>query len=673
MYKKIVFSLLFFPLCAFSCFGKKQNIVDSLLNELSHIKADTIKSQILANLAFEYANYDINKAIAYGNMGLEFAKEINYTHGVALSLQSISYIHYLKSDYATSLKYALEAIKEAQKINQFVILSISYGIVGNIYSAQKENKQALKYYQQALQTGQEAKDSGAITVALNRLGKVYLDQGDYTQAITFLNQAYALANQMKSIDKQSDCLFYLGKAYLMKKEYPKALLYFHQSLRLDKKVGDKTAITMSYKEIAKVHYKSKQLDSTITYCKYALAEISPINSKQETLEINEVLYLTYKERKQTQNALYYHEQMMLLKDSIYSKEKINAMTDLQANFEIKQKQTEIEKQNIQLQLRQKTIEERSIVRNFFIVGFIVATFLGYMFYNNYQKIKKANLLTASQNKLIKEQSESLQAINEELNQQNEEITLLNGNLEKMVVKRTQELKLTIEDLSKQNQDLEQFSYIISHNLRAPVARILGLINIYDSKEVISPANQQVLTYLQEATKNLDEVIKDLTKIIAIRKNLTSIKEPINLKHKLDTILSYFDNQIKEHNIQIEYNLQEINLHSIKSYIQSILFNLISNAIKYKSNKRTPVISISTQIENNFVCIAVKDNGIGIDLTNVDTYKIFGLYQRMHDHVEGKGLGLYLVKTQVEFLNGTVTVKSQLDVGTTFKVYIPLHA
>jgi signal transduction histidine kinase len=670
MSKKITILLLFFTFYSFHALAQKQNVIDSLSQLLTYAKTDTTKVNILSDLAFCYVSYDINKAMQHAATSLQLAQSIKYPYGIALSLRNISYIYYVKSEYSLALKYALESLNEAQKINNLALVANNFGVIGNIYLDQKEDQKALAYYQKALEAALLAKDNQAITTAYNRLGRAYIKGGNYTQAVSMLNESTAIAKQLGSIEKESDCLFYLGKAYYMQKEYKKALSYFYRCLSLDQKTEDKISIAMTFKEIAKIHHITKQLDSAITYSKYALASVQTINPKQEIQEIYEIIYLTYKEKKDLKNALYYHEQMMILKDSIYSKDKINAIVSLQKSYDIKEKEIQIEKQDIIIQLNQKKINEERIIRNVFTVGLVATTLLGFVFYYNYQKIQKINNVANLRNKIIQEQTQNLQVINEELNQQNEQINAINENLGKIVDERTTELKHTIENLSKQNQDLEQFSYIISHNLRAPVARILGLMNVLDKSEIVSPNNQKVIDYLEKSTQNLDEVIKDLTQIISIRKNLTSNKELVNLKTELDTVLSYFTEQIKQNHIRIDYNFEEKYINSIKSYVHSIAFNLISNAIKYKSNKRALIINVKSEIVDNFVCLSIKDNGIGVNLTNVDTYKIFGLYQRMHDHVEGKGLGLYLVKTQIEFLNGKVSIDSKLDVGTTFKVYFP---
>lgn len=652
-------------------FAQNQSLIDSLLRELNNRPIDSVQVKILAELVILYSGNDTFTAIKYGNQGLEIAEKINYSYGKTLLLRNISLAFFTKSDFNNALQYALKSVEEAKKINENQILSTSFSIVANIYFTQKEYDKAEQYSREAVKYSLLINDDESLCIAFNRLGKLFIIKEKYLDALKVLREAVGIAKKIKQKDKESDALFYLAKVYFFQKNYPASLQILHQCLTIDKTVQDNLSIAMTLKEIAKTHRAFQHLDSAMRYSQQALRLTLSIDSKQEKLEIYEIMYLICKEKGDLAKALAYHEQILILKDSLFTKDKIDALTRLQTDYEIREKQSEIEKQKIALQLQEKQIEEQNIIRNFIIIGLALSCIVVYFFYKNYKRIKKASHLTALQNKLIQEQKETLQTINEELNQQNEEILRMNENLEKIISDRTSELKYTIENLSKQNQDLEQFSYIISHNLRAPVARILGLMNIFDKSEVTQAHNQQVMNYLEKATQNLDEVIKDLTQIISIRKNLTSIKEQVDIEKEFDNELNYFIGDIQLNQISIVRNFQIKQINSVKSYIQSILFNFISNAIKYRSEKRKLVIHVTTTKLDDLLLLSFLDNGVGIDLNNIDPYKIFGLYQRMHDHVEGKGLGLYLVKTQVEFLNGTVEVESQVNVGTTFKVYLPI--
>lgn len=288
--------------------------------------------------------------------------------------------------------------------------------------------------------------------------------------------------------------------------------------------------------------------------------------------------------------------------------------------------------------------------------------------NNLNLQKQKEEIT-QQKLYIEEQNASLQLLNEEITQQKEEIESLNNHLEGLIEHRTLELKKAIEELSKQNQDLEQFSYIVSHNLRSPVARILGLVSILDKTQIRDEYNQQILSHLSDVSDSLDTVIKDLTQIIAIRNSLDKTKEIINLEEITHLVLEHLSNEIEHTGTQVNLNfLQAKEVPFIKAYAQSIIHNLISNAIKYRSAKRKPQIDVFIQATDSYIILSVKDNGMGIDLKNIGTYKIFGLYQRVATHIEGKGIGLYLAKTQIEALGGRIEVESEIDKGSTFRVY-----
>jgi signal transduction histidine kinase len=133
-----------------------------------------------------------------------------------------------------------------------------------------------------------------------------------------------------------------------------------------------------------------------------------------------------------------------------------------------------------------------------------------------------------------------------------------------------------------------------------------------------------------------------------------------------------EKEIEETNTKLIARIDPVRtVYAVAPYVDSIFYNLISNAIKYRDPERQPEVSIETKIENGFVQMTVKDNGLGIDLKKHKS-NMFTLYKRFHLHMEGKGLGLYLVKTQIEAVGGKIEVESEQYQGTTFHVYFKRH-
>jgi signal transduction histidine kinase len=237
--------------------------------------------------------------------------------------------------------------------------------------------------------------------------------------------------------------------------------------------------------------------------------------------------------------------------------------------------------------------------------------------------------------------------------------------------RMQEAKL-LEDIIQRNKNLEQFSYIISHNLRLPVANILGLTSLLKEDINDSESMDYINNSILISANKLDEVIKDLNDILQVRNNVTEIKELVNLTNLASDIYLSIDTLIKKENTRITWDFSEApEITTIKSYLYSIFYNLISNSLKYRQIHVPLLIEIKSQLINNKIILLFKDNGIGIDLTK-QSNMVFGLYKRFHtDHAEGKGIGLFMVKTQVETIGGSISVKSEVNKGTEFRIVFPL--
>jgi len=227
------------------------------------------------------------------------------------------------------------------------------------------------------------------------------------------------------------------------------------------------------------------------------------------------------------------------------------------------------------------------------------------------------------------------------------------------------------ELIQQNEQLNQYSYIISHNLRGPIATLMGLVQIFDQGKNDLTQVEEVMQLIYKSAVNLDSIIKDLNTVISYDEQVTGLLSKIDLREECEAIEFLLSAQIHNANAQIIYHFEKCPIvFSIKSYLHSILYNLISNAIKYKRNYVHPVIHVSCYMENEKeVCIECSDNGLGIDMEKFGD-KLFGFYKRFHSHVDGKGLGLHLVKKQVGLLEGRIEVQSKVNEGTTFKIILP---
>ncbi|REG82495.1 PAS domain S-box protein [Algoriphagus antarcticus] len=225
----------------------------------------------------------------------------------------------------------------------------------------------------------------------------------------------------------------------------------------------------------------------------------------------------------------------------------------------------------------------------------------------------------------------------------------------------------ISDLVQRNSDLEQFSYIISHNLRAPSANIIGLAEILQDETLTPQEQKEFLQGLSTSVIALDTIIKDINSILQLKQDVNEKKEVIIFSKLVNDIKISIGNIIDKHRVRIISDFSEVDeIYSLKIYIYSIFYNLISNSIKYSKPNEQPIIEIKSIRENGKIILTFKDNGLGLDMKTKGA-KIFGLYNRFHSHVEGKGMGLFMVKTQVESLGGKISIASELNKGTEFTI------
>jgi PAS domain S-box-containing protein len=220
------------------------------------------------------------------------------------------------------------------------------------------------------------------------------------------------------------------------------------------------------------------------------------------------------------------------------------------------------------------------------------------------------------------------------------------------------------DLIQHIKDLEQFTYIISHNLRAPVANIMGLSEML-KEDLLDPAEkQEVVDRVSSSIRHIDGVIQDLNHILQARVLVNEKKEEVYFIDLVNNIKTSIYNTVAAEKVGFDCTFPVASIFSVKSYLYSIFYNLISNSIKYRRHGIPPVITIESRKVKDKIELKFSDNGKGIDLEK-NAGQLFGLYKRFDTSMEGKGMGLFMVKTQVEAIGGTIKIKSQLDQGTEF--------
>lgn len=226
--------------------------------------------------------------------------------------------------------------------------------------------------------------------------------------------------------------------------------------------------------------------------------------------------------------------------------------------------------------------------------------------------------------------------------------------------------------SDQNNRLQNFTYIISHNIRSHSASFQGLIDTIEvSKD--PKEKEELWSYLKEVSKGLELTIRHLNEIIVFNQSLNRNKQNLNLKTEINRVLKIVAREFEANKAVLTFDFEpDQQVMAVKAYLESIILNLITNALRYRHPERNPHISVSCELGDEKVFIHFRDNGLGIDLEKYGS-KLFQLYQTFHNHPQSRGLGLYMLKSQVEAMGGEIGVESTLGEGTCFYFSLPISS
>lgn len=559
-------------------------------------------------------------------------------------------------------------------------------------------------YQQCLRLANEALNSrpnrqlrGDEANALTLKGSALGEMKKYEESKAAFDLALRIYKRLKDAHGISESLMNLASITRMQGEYERAFKLYHESIALAETYNYDFGVAYSGWGLADIYFKQHDFRNASLYLDQAEAYAKRIRA-------NEVLILCYNTRRDlmsVQNrhreALEYSMAATQLSDSIRRKDLVRRFVNLERMDAIEQRDRDIKLLQQEKQLAQQKIilQESKLKQQFIlIVGAVLCVallgVLAFVYYRFYLRIKLLNITITEKNKRIQAQADKLQEVNVELSQiyrevseQNEEIqsqsarlseshqriTELNRSLEGIVLEKTVELRKTNEELVKYNHELLQFSYTVSHNLRGPVARLLGLSELAHAEQELEKGKEW-LKLISRTAGDLDLIIKDLSKLLDLRNEPNQYRENVVFQQEWNRSLSLLQESLTGDEIILSDFTSYPELVTVRAMVQSIFYNLLSNAIKFRSPDRPlRVVAKSTVLDDNLL-IEVTDNGLGFD-THQHKERLFKLYKRFHTHVAGRGLGLYLVKAQLEVLNGTIDVESRLHQGTIFRVNIPL--
>jgi signal transduction histidine kinase len=596
-------------------------------------------------------------------------------------------------DYFTNARFVIE--KDSKKIPSSLQQEV-YGNLAVTHASRQEYITSLTYFQSV----EELQPISANEKAhlLNLKGATYLLMGRYEDAQATVSKAIDLLKK-NLIDLQAqqtltDSYELLVRIY-KDRDWPTYQLY--NGLYLGQKEKTSKILQIEEEEKFRQSIEIEKMESELR-AKISNDDRVANENQQRILESEsakrflelKVDELEFQKQKEDLTRVQLEKQLLIRRQAeqqlLLEKERLET-SNQQKELDRQELVQERERQELNLVRSQKQLSDQQLAEEknqtrfvVYIAALAVAVFILSLIGVITLLRNRKNLI--QKNKLINNQKTEIENQNEEIRKtitgleeaqstiesQNQKLKSYNETLAQQVEERTQQLVETNEEITQNNQQLEQYSYMTAHNLRGPVARLLGLTAIFG--KIDNDTDKEIVDKVQKEATSLDTLIKDLNKILQVRKAGEELSQSIDLAQSIKQATQILEADIKEASATLITDFSKASsLIFVPTYFENIIYNLVSNAVKYRSADRPLTISITSFLESNYIGLRITDNGLGIDLEK-NRNNLFGLYKRFHFHKDGKGIGLYLIKAQIETLGGKIQVESTVDVGTQFTLLFP---
>lgn len=452
------------------------------------------KVDALNALSFSLRVISPDSSLMYGKQAEGLAMQHDYRLGLADAKMRQAIAHTNMGDFYPSLQLYLEAKAIFESLNDRGKIASCLNNIGRLYGAIGDIERSLEHYEESAVMYAELKDYDREGTSLNNIGYIYKIQGKFDMALNNLRQAQKRAQELNDPQKEVYPIYNIGSVYAMKGEIDSAFIYLNKSLKRAKKYRNQYITALSLIDLGKVHLQLNAFDMAEASFEEAFRIADDVGMRAERRDAAEQLSIAYEKQNKLSEALRYHKMFKAENDSLFNRDLAQQMAFQEAEYEFNQRRIKDEVERRKAELENERILTNAIwIRNTLIAGLAVMILVTYLIYLNFVRKRKANEALRKLNEQIESQAE-------ELRRANHEIIVMNNNLETVVNRRTQELK-------RRNQQLKEYLSSNSHIVRAPLARILGLVDLYE------PGDTQNLDFINESlhksATELDQALRDI--------------------------------------------------------------------------------------------------------------------------------------------------------------------
>ncbi|MEO9868868.1 MAG: tetratricopeptide repeat protein [Ekhidna sp.] len=492
------FTILSLGLITFALHAQRQ--LDSLYQLAQHEEDTIVLVEVMNQAAYVLININPDSTILIGQKSEQLAKRINYTFGATEAKMRQANGYAALGNYYLALNLYLEVKKTYDSLQNTSKIAACLNNIGMIYNFIDDYDRALSNYKAAAALFAKLKDSSRQSIILNNIGHIYKKQDEYILAMEYLYQSLKLGIEVHDQNIEILPVYNLGSTYMLIDHYDSAEFYLNKSKEMALALDNQYILSLTLIDEGRMYMKSGVVQKAEHAFKEAFDVATKIHLRPQRKQASLYLSELYEQRSMFNKALMYHKLYKALDDSLFNRDLAKRMAFQEAKYELDNEQIIKEAKQKQTQLeQQKALNNAIWVRNTLIAGLLAMFFISYLIYKNYSRNKMANKALQKLNYQIESQAEKLR-------QANSEITEMNNDLEMMVNRRAKELE-------KRNQQLKEYISSNSHIVRAPLARILGLVDLYkpgdsENLDFINKSIHESATELDNALREINQKLND---------------------------------------------------------------------------------------------------------------------------------------------------------------------
>lgn len=603
--------------------------VDALKESLKLVMEDTIKIGILNRISSSYFYTNPREGIIYGEKALRLATKINWKKGIAKANDNLGVCQWVLTDYEKAINCFNKSLSVHQELKDKNGVAETYNNLGLVLIEIKKYDLALSYFDKAFKINKEANNKILMVYNINNIALAYYTQKKYVKALEYYNQSKILNLSMQDLNGLAYSYSKIGKIYSDQKKYTESLNYLKKAIATYDRdqtynIGN-TYIEMgitSYKMAFEKPANKKQL---LANSEQYLSNASQLFSDARIPDRLSVCYLElYKTTKEQGNyklSLNYFEKHNVLKDSLFSTENENKLTNLKSKVEINLKDKQIEIQKLKIKTDSRKVFLLAIITFFVAISSILFLYL-------YITKRSTNKLLLDKNK----------------------------------------------EISNINKQKDKFFSIIAHDLRGPFSGFIGMTELL--AEEIDHMEKEDIQFaavnLRSSSYNLNRLLNNLLEWSKMEQGLIPFTpKKYNLLEIITECITTQQDVINKKKALIETSIDKsLEIYADHHLINSIIRNVLSNAIKFTPKEGT--IKINAKEDNNHTLISIADNGIGMD--NKILENLFQIDVKSNrkgtDDEPSSGLGLILCKEFIEKHGGKIWVESEMNKGSVFHLSFP---